>query len=54
MQSLGLDQAGVIDGPLPQPLAPTPYARFGDLLVVPMVMATLGLIALAKRDNKNV
>ncbi len=54
MQSLGLDQAGVIDGPLPQPLAPTPYARFGDLLVVPMVMAALGLIALAKRDNENI
>ena len=51
LQRLGLDQAGVIDGALPRALAPTPYARFGDLLVLPLVLIALALIALVKRDD---
>lgn len=37
---LGLGDVGVIDGVLPQPLTPTPYARGGDWVVL-----ALGLIA---------
>ena len=34
LASLGLGQAGFIDAPLPAPLAPTLYSRWGDLPVI--------------------
>ena len=34
LASLGLGQAGFIDAPLPAPLAPTLYSRWGDLSVI--------------------
>ena len=30
VKSLPLGNMGVLDAPLPQPIAPTPYARLGD------------------------
>jgi apolipoprotein N-acyltransferase len=30
IKSLPLGSEGILDAPLPQPLAPTPYARLGD------------------------
>lgn len=38
--TLPLDQMGVLDAPLPRPLAPTLYARLGDLLF--LVIAAIG------------
>ncbi len=40
--SLGLDQMGVVDAPLPRALAPTPYARFGDWIFALMLMLSAG------------
>jgi len=42
---LGLDDVGVLDVPLPQALAPTPYARFGDRGYLALLL--LGLAAAA-------
>jgi apolipoprotein N-acyltransferase len=42
--SLGLGQAGVIDGLLPAALAPTLYSRWGDL---PFLVAISGIILAA-------
>ncbi len=36
---LGLDQAGFVDANLPGGLAPTPYARFGDLFLILLLLA---------------
>ena len=42
LQSLGLNDRGVIDSPLPGGAGPTPYARFGDLwLVLSLTVAAL-------------
>jgi apolipoprotein N-acyltransferase len=46
--SLGLDRIGVVDGDLPAALPPTPYARFGDLVFLAMVLATATLTILGK------
>jgi apolipoprotein N-acyltransferase len=46
--SLGLDRIGVVDGDLPAALPPTPYARFGDLVLLAMVLATATLTILGK------
>ncbi len=46
--SLGLEQTGIVDGPLPRPLeAPTPYARLGDRIVLPLLLgvALMGLFS---------
>lgn len=41
--SLGLMEEGVVDGPLPTALSrPTPYARFGNLIVLGLVALSLG------------
>ena len=40
--SLGFDQMGVVDAPLPRALAPTPYARFGDWIFALMLMLLAG------------
>ena len=40
--SLGLEKAGVVDGPLPRALQPPPpYARLGNAIVLPLLFATL-------------
>ena len=43
---LGLDEIGVIDGVLPQPLTPTAYARAGDwnVLALGLIAALLALV----------
>jgi apolipoprotein N-acyltransferase len=40
---LGLNQTGYLDGPLPAPIAPTPYSRFGDWWFVLLVCANVAL-----------
>jgi apolipoprotein N-acyltransferase len=46
IKELGLGEVGVIDGVLPQPLAPTPYARGGDwnVLALGLIAALLALV----------
>ena len=47
--SLGLGAAGVVDGPLPRPLARlTPYARFGDATLIGLVPFVLVLAWLVR------
>ena len=46
---LGLNQMGVIDIPLPVALAPTPYSRFGDWILVLLLIVGGGLAALPAR-----
>ncbi|MCG8691039.1 MAG: apolipoprotein N-acyltransferase [Minwuiales bacterium] len=41
---LGLGARGVLDGDLPVALAPTPYARFGDLVPLALWLAMLALL----------
>ena len=38
--SLGLFEVGALDGDLPSALAPTLYARFGDVLFLLMLFGT--------------
>jgi len=50
LRRLPLGAVGVLDGPLPQALPPTPYARFGDLVFFALVLAVLaGAVALRRR-----
>jgi apolipoprotein N-acyltransferase len=46
IKELGLGEAGVLDGVLPQPLTPTPYARGGDwnVLALGLIAALLALV----------
>jgi apolipoprotein N-acyltransferase len=46
---LGLDAVGVLDAALPKPIAPTLYARFGDLFYAAMLGVTLLLIVGLRR-----
>jgi apolipoprotein N-acyltransferase len=39
---LALDQLGVVDSPLPVALPPTPYARFGDLVFLLLLITAAG------------
>lgn len=43
LSSLALGQAGVVDGPLPQPLDPPPYARWGEGLTWALFLLLAGL-----------
>jgi len=43
---LDLMTHGVVDGDLPQAIAPPPYARFGDAMLAALAAMTLGLAAL--------
>jgi apolipoprotein N-acyltransferase len=45
---LGLGQRGIVEGRLPAPIAPTPYARFGDGIFW-LMMGLLGLLVLGTR-----
>jgi apolipoprotein N-acyltransferase len=44
VESLGLDEIGVVDGPLPAALPPTPYVRWGD---IPVILFSLFVIFVA-------
>jgi apolipoprotein N-acyltransferase len=47
--SLALGSTGVLDGPLPAALPPTPYARYGDFIFLLMFAASLVCCALRRR-----
>ena len=47
--SLPLGVEGILDAALPQPLAPTPYARLGDAPAGLMVLGGLGWVMLSRR-----
>ncbi|HJR55445.1 MAG TPA: apolipoprotein N-acyltransferase [Rhizomicrobium sp.] len=51
--SLGLNQSGVIDAGLPVALAPTPYARFGDLgfAIILLACATISGVLSPRRQT---
>ncbi len=46
--SLALGRMGVVDGDLPAALAPTPYARFGDLIFAVLLAVCAGSALLTK------
>jgi apolipoprotein N-acyltransferase len=49
---LGLNQEGSFDSPLPRALAEPPlYARFGDLTLLPLMLAAVGFAAAARRPR---
>ena len=49
--SLPLGVEGVLDAPLPQPIAPTAYARLGDVPAWIMVFGALAWVILARRRH---
>jgi apolipoprotein N-acyltransferase len=49
LDSLKWRTAGIIDARLPAPKAPTPFARFGNLLSLLFALALAGLALLAER-----
>jgi apolipoprotein N-acyltransferase len=51
IHALPLGSEGVLDSPLPQPLAATPYARFGDV-PLGLVLAVIGLFAVFGRPRQ--
>jgi apolipoprotein N-acyltransferase len=51
IKELPLGPEGVLDSGLPQPIAPTPYARIGDYIAYALVAAGL-LLGLARRRSK--
>ncbi|MBH0238708.1 apolipoprotein N-acyltransferase [Methylobrevis albus] len=55
LSSLGLGEAGVVDGALPTALPPTPYARFGRLLFVGLfIMVLVAAVAARARGRGTV
>ncbi len=49
---LGLERAGVLDAPLPKSLRePTPYALYGDWILLSALIATIGLAIIADRTR---
>jgi apolipoprotein N-acyltransferase len=42
--TIAIETEGVLDRPLPKALAPTPYARFGDWLLLLMLFSALSLV----------
>lgn len=52
--SLPLNRTGIIDAPIPPALPPTPYGRYGDLLLVPLALAAVLLAGLlgGRRDRQ--
>jgi apolipoprotein N-acyltransferase len=46
--SLALGRSGTLDGGLPAALPPTPYARFGDLVFLALLLVNAGLATLGK------
>ena len=50
--SLPLGVEGVLDAQLPQPIAPTPYARLGDAFAGIMVAGAFGWVILVRRRRR--
>ncbi|HVZ15133.1 MAG TPA: apolipoprotein N-acyltransferase [Bauldia sp.] len=50
---LPLDKIGVLDGPLPASLPPTPYARWGDLIFLALLLVTAALTVTRKFTEFN-
>lgn len=50
--SLGLDREGVVDGPLPVALPPTPFAQFGDAGFLVLLIGCITAAALLGRAGK--
>jgi apolipoprotein N-acyltransferase len=50
--SLPLGVEGVLDAPLPQPIAPTAYARLGDVPAWIMVFGALAWVILVRRRHR--
>lgn len=48
LASLALGQTGVVDGPLPQPVAPPPYARWGEWLTLALLFLLAALATAAR------
>lgn len=53
LERLGIGVEGVIDSPLPAALAPTPYARWGDLIPMILAVVLLGFAAGLGRRPKS-
>jgi apolipoprotein N-acyltransferase len=53
LASLGLDQQGIIDHPLPPARAPTPYSRWGDWTVA-LLLVLLAFLMIAKKPSSSV
>ncbi len=50
LAALGLEEVGVVEAPLPAALAgPTPYGRYGDLILLVLGLGVTGLAVLAGR-----
>ncbi|SMH61454.1 apolipoprotein N-acyltransferase [Azospirillum agricola] len=49
--SLPLEQTGIIDAPLPPPLPPTLYGRYGDWTFLGLLLAVLSLAWILRRDT---
>jgi apolipoprotein N-acyltransferase len=47
--SLPLGSEGVLDAPLPRPVAPTLYARFGDRIAAALLAIALGCVSIRRR-----
>jgi apolipoprotein N-acyltransferase len=52
LQYLGLDVRGQIDSALPQAISPPPYARFGDWLLVAVLVLYAGLAAVLRKNTR--
>ncbi|MFL6797174.1 MAG: apolipoprotein N-acyltransferase [Xanthobacteraceae bacterium] len=52
VNALRLGEEGVLDGPLPQPLPPPPYARFGDGPLAVSLVIALALVLRARRQSR--
>jgi len=51
LAELGMEREGIIDHALPPARAATPYSRWGDLMLV-MVVVLLGALLVAARPSK--
>jgi apolipoprotein N-acyltransferase len=52
LKSLPLGTEGILDSPLPQAIAPTPYVRMGDVPAALLAAAALALVVGARRRTR--
>jgi apolipoprotein N-acyltransferase len=52
LASLALGHEGVLDAALPQALPPTPFARFGNVMLLVLLAAAAGTIAILHRRRE--